>query len=169
MGCMYRRSFLLSAALLALLAILPGTFSANAQRRGRKYKAPPETAKLVVTVLRADDGEPIENAAVIFHTLKDPGNMELKSNEDGKAMIDVLPIGETARIQIIAKGFRTFGQDYPVDQKDMAITIRMKRPGQQYSIYENQPDGKKDQNKNQDDGKKPNDNSKPNDSSKPQQ
>ena len=30
--------------------------------------------------------------------------MELKSNEDGKALIDVLEIGETVRLQIIVKG-----------------------------------------------------------------
>ena len=42
--------------------------------------------------------------------------MELKSNEDGKTIIDVLPIGDTVRLQIIAKGFQTYGQDYKIDK-----------------------------------------------------
>jgi hypothetical protein len=66
---------------------------------------------------------------------KDEGNMELKTNEDGKTTIDVLPIGGTVRLQVIAKGFQTFGDDYKVDKADMSIEIRMKRPGEQYSIY----------------------------------
>ena len=66
--------------------------------------------------------------------------MELKTNEDGKAIIDVLPIGDTVRLQIIAKGFKTYGDDYKVDKAQMAIEIRMKRPGEQYSIYKNHPE-----------------------------
>jgi hypothetical protein len=67
--------------------------------------------------------------------------MELKTNEDGKTVIDVLPIGGMVRLQVIAKGFQTFGDDYKVDKANIAIDIRMKRPGEQYSIYKNHPDG----------------------------
>ena len=161
---MRRRHFFLSAAMLAAFVLLLGAMAGLAQdtnKRGRKYKPPPPTSRIEVTVLRDSDGKPVENAAVIFHTLKEEGNMELKSNEDGKAIIDVLPIGETARLQIIAKGYQTFGQDYPIDKDKMAIEVRMKRPGEQYSIYKDHPEDKKDQNKNQG-------NSKPNDSAKPQ-
>ena len=87
----------------------------NTSKRGRKYKTPPPTARIEVTVVRDSNGKPIENAAVIFHPMegeKDKGNMELKTNEDGKTIIDVLPIGDTVRMQIIAKGFQTFGDDY---------------------------------------------------------
>jgi hypothetical protein len=61
--------------------------------------------------------------------------MELKTNEDGKTIIDVLPIGDTVRLQIIAKGFQTFGQDYKIDKAEMGIEIKLKRPGEQYSVY----------------------------------
>ena len=73
--------------------------------------------------------------------------MELKSNEDGKAIIDVLPIGETVRLQIIAKGFQTYGQDYKIEKSEMAIEVRMKRPGEQYSIYKEHPDDAQNQDK----------------------
>jgi hypothetical protein len=144
------------------------TASAQATNRGRKYKAPPPTAKVEVTVLRDTDAKPIENAAVIFHPVihgKDEGNMELKSNEDGKAIIDVLPIGDTVRLQIIAKGFQTYGQDYKIDKDQMVFEVRMKRPGEQYSVYKPHPENDKDkQNKPDDkkDGDKPADSSKPN-------
>ena len=61
--------------------------------------------------------------------------MELKTNEDGKSVIDVLPTGSTMLLQIIAKGYQTYGKEYKIDKSDMSFGIRMKRPASQYSIY----------------------------------
>ncbi|HEY1984054.1 MAG TPA: carboxypeptidase-like regulatory domain-containing protein [Terracidiphilus sp.] len=153
---MHRRFFFRFAALVVAAGLAAGMMSVNAQdsnKRGRKYKAPPKTARIEVTILRDTNGKPIENAAVIFHPMegeKDKGNMELKTNEDGKTVIDVLPMGDKVRLQIIAKGFQTYGQDYQIDKAEMAIEVRMKRPGEQYSIYKDhgQPaDGAKDKDK----------------------
>jgi hypothetical protein len=147
MDPMLRRSHFPLFFLLAFLGLALSSLTAGAQQntsgRGRKYKSPPPTAHIEVTVLRDVNGKPIENAAVVFHAMvgeKDEGNMELKTNEDGKAVIDVMPIGDTVRLQIIAKGFQTFGDDYKVDKAQMAIEIRMKRPGEQYSIYKPHPE-----------------------------
>lgn len=107
-------------------------------RRGRKYKPPPETARIEVTVVRASTGKPIPNAAVVFHPMegeRDKGNLELKTNEDGKAVMDVLPIGDTLRLQVIANGFQTYGEDYKVETAEKQILVKMKRPTEQYSIY----------------------------------
>jgi hypothetical protein len=129
---------------VASLAVVLLSLTAGAQQkdssRSRKFKAPPPTSRIEVTVLRDTDGKPIENAAVIFHGVHDKSNMELKTNEDGRAVIDVLPIGEPVRLQIFAKGFQTFGDDYEVDKPQFSIGIRMKRPGEQYSIYKNHPE-----------------------------
>lgn len=155
---MHRRSTISICAVFALCVLILGTgaFAQNSNRRGRKYKAPPPTSKIEVSVLRDTDGKPIENASVIFHTLKEKGNMELKSNEDGKAIIDVLEIGEIVRLQIIAKGFQTYGGDYPINKDQMAIEVRMKRPGEQYSIYKDHPqDTKDDQNQDKPKDDKP--------------
>jgi hypothetical protein len=109
----------------------------DTKRRGRKYKAPPPTSRIEVTILRDSDSKPVENASVIFHMVGDTGNMELKTSEDGKAMLDVLPIGSKIRLQVIAKGFQTFGEDFDNDQQEITLGIRLKRPGEQYSIYKN--------------------------------
>ena len=146
MNPMFRTSALRFSVIAAGLALAIGSVSLSAQdapKRGRKYKAPPETARIEITVLRDLNGKPIENAAVIFHPMegeRDKGNMELKTNEDGKTVIDVLPIGDTVRLQIIAKGFQTYGEDFKVDKATMALEIKMKRPAEQYSIYKNHPE-----------------------------
>jgi hypothetical protein len=147
-------------AVLGLIAVLVSASAQSTDKRGRKYKSPPPTARVEVTVLRDADAKPIENAAVVFHPMvngKDEGNMELKSNEDGKCVIDILPIGDTVRLQIIAKGYQTYGQDYKVDKDQMALEVRMKRPGEQYSIYKHHdgdaqadPKDKKDDKKDSD-------------------
>jgi hypothetical protein len=138
---MFRRLLSRPAVFSAVFGLALGSLAVHAQdssHRGRKYKAPPDTARVEVTILRDYNGKPVENAAVVFHPMqgeKDKGNMELKTNEDGKTVIDVLPIGDTVRMQVIAKGFQTYGGDYKVDKTEMAIEIRLKRPGEQYSIY----------------------------------
>jgi len=137
----HRRLFV-SSLLLACVSLGGLSLAAHSQddsaKRGRKYKAPPPTAKVVVTVIRATNGKPVENASVIFHPLedgRDNGNMELKTNDEGKASLDLLTIGKSVRLQVIAPGFQTYGEDYKVDQDKMAIEIKLNRPGKQYSLY----------------------------------
>ena len=141
MNPMFRRPHLPFCLVAVGLAILLGSLPISAQdtdKRGRKYKAPPETARIEVTILRDLNGKPIENAAVVFHPMegdKDKGALELKSNEDGKVTIDVIPIGDTVRLQVIADGWQTFGDDYKIDTDSKEILVKMKRPGSQYSFY----------------------------------
>ncbi|MGA9583753.1 MAG: carboxypeptidase-like regulatory domain-containing protein [Terracidiphilus sp.] len=135
---LYRASYRLFTLMFALVVVSAISLSAqDSSQRGRKYKPPPPTSRIEVTVIRDADSKPIENASVIFELEGDKGNMELKTNEDGKSVIDVLPTGSTVRLQIIAKGYKTFGQDYKIDKSEMAFGIRLKRPGEQYSIYKN--------------------------------
>ena len=138
---MFRRNFLRLSLLVAGLALAYSSLHAGAQdnpRRGRKYKVPPPSSRIEVMVVRDTTGKPIEHAAVIFRPVegdRDKGVMELKTNFDGKAMIDVIPIGDTVRLQIIAKGFQTYGQEFKIDKESISMEVRMKRPGEQYSIY----------------------------------
>ncbi len=106
----------------------------------RKYKAPPQAAHIEVTVLKDFNGKPIENAHVIFHPTqgdKDTGSLEVKTNDEGKATIEVIPIGDTVTLQVIVNGYQTYGQSFKIDKPEMAMEVRMKRPGGQYSIYAN--------------------------------
>jgi hypothetical protein len=139
---MFRSLILFAALSLATLglAALPAAAQASNDDAGwsRKYKTPPPSSHIEVTVLKAVNGKPIENAAVIFHPIegdKDKGGLELKTNEDGKAIIDVIPIGDTVRLQVIANGYQTYGEDYKINKAEMTMEIKMKRPGAQYSTY----------------------------------
>lgn len=138
---MFRRPILRFGVAVAgfMLAVAPFTLTAQQTAdRGRKYKAPPPSSRIGVTVVRDASGKPIEGAAVIFHPIqgdRDMGGMELKTDADGKAVIDVIPIGDTVRMQVLAKGFQTYGEDFKIDRESMTREVRLKRPGEQYSIY----------------------------------
>jgi hypothetical protein len=128
---------------LAGALLFPSLLPAQ-EKRGRKYVAPPPTSKITVTVTKATNGKPVENAAVVFHPIKngkDEGGMELKTDEDGKATLDVIPIGDTLQLQVIAPGFQTFGNNYEIKTDTKEISVQLRHPSRQYSIYEQHPDG----------------------------
>ena len=136
MGVRFSRRFLGVVLLLAGFPLLGAAFAD--QHGGRKYTPPPATCTIKVTVIRSTNGKAIANAAVVFHPMegdKDKGALELKSNEDGMVTIDVIPIGDTVRLQVIADGWKTFGDDYKIDTDSKEIVVKMKRPGEQYSFY----------------------------------
>ena len=132
------------ALVFAATLLLPSLLCAQESGRGRKYVPPPPTSKITVTVIKAANGKPVENAAVVFHPIKDgkdQGGLELKTDENGKATLDVIPIGDTLRLQVVATGYQTFGNDYPVTTDSKEISVKLRHPARQYSIYEQHPDG----------------------------
>ncbi len=108
------------------------------EKHGRKYKAPPETSHIEVTVLKDFNKKPIDGAHVILHPVKDgrdEGNLEIKTHQDGKAIIDVIPTGSKVTIQVFAEGFATFAQDYQINEASRQIVIAVVRPRAQVSTY----------------------------------
>ena len=99
-------------------------------------------------MIKDDNGKPIRSAAVIMHPVnthgkQSKGGLELKTDANGKTTFDGIPYG-TLRVQVLASGFQTFGEDYEVNQSKLDLTIKLKRPQGQYSIYQNHPEEKKD-------------------------
>ena len=120
-----------TAKSLAVLVLLCGMASAE------------QLSLLSFVILKDYNGKPIRNASVILHPVKGNGKqarsgLELKTNADGKTSFDGVPFGKL-RIQIIAQGYQTFGDDYSIDKDAMEIVVKMKRPGEQYSIYADHP------------------------------
>ena len=120
-------------ALLAALAL----FAALALHADDKY------ATLNFLVVRADSGKPIRNASVVMHPIAKDGRQkhsgyELKTDAEGKASFDGAPFGKL-RVQVLVRGFQTYGEDYEINRPTHEITIKLKRPQGQYSIYDDKP------------------------------
>jgi hypothetical protein len=142
---MQSRRAVWSQLALVLCLVLVSSWSAFGQddssaRRGRKYKAPPATSHIEVVVSKKFNGKPIMNAAVVFDSTlngKEEGNLEVKTDPEGKAVIDVIPTGSKVRVQIIATGFATYAEEYLVTEPSRQIFVSMLRPQEQISSYEN--------------------------------
>ena len=105
-------------------------------------------ATMSFLVLRDSNGKPVRNASVVLHPVNKKGKqakggVELKANADGQCSYDGVPYGKV-RVQVLAPGFETFGQDYDIDKPTVEITVKLKRPQEQYSIYSDQQNTKKD-------------------------
>ena len=127
--------------------------------RAQRDKTEEPTAELNFIVLKEDNGKPVRSAAVIMHPVtthgkQERGGLELKTDADGKASFDGIPYGKL-RVQVLASGFQTFGEDYDIAQAKMEFTVRLKRPQGQYSIYQDHPGEKKDGNAEKKDNKPP--------------
>ena len=95
-------------------------------------------------VVRDYNGKPVRNAAVVLHPVRkngkqSRGGMELKTDNDGRANIDGIPYG-LLRVQVLAPGFQTFGEDYQINKPQLEIQVKLKKPGGQFSTYGNNSD-----------------------------
>ena len=98
-----------------------------------------KSATLQFIVIKDENGKPVRNAEIVLHGVDKHGKqksdgLELKTHEDGKAEIGGIPFGKI-RVQVIAHGLRTFGEDYDINQATREITIKMQKPQEQYTIY----------------------------------
>ncbi len=131
---------------VAGLAVAMAMVSAGAAQstrddgHGRKWKPLPTLAHVVVTVTKGFDGKPMPHAAVVFHATlngRDDGNLEVKTNQEGKATIDVIEVGSDVTLQVIANGFSTYAQNVKIDEPTKLFEVKLLRPREQVSVYEN--------------------------------
>ncbi len=100
---------------------------------------PQQASNLSFVVLKDDNGKPVRNASVILHQVngrgrQGQGGLQLKTDNDGKAYYAGIPYGKL-RIQVIAPGFQTYGDDHDINQPEHEFVIKLKRPQEQHTIY----------------------------------
>jgi hypothetical protein len=97
--------------------------------------------KIVVTT---KSGRPIDRADVIVRfggrSVAKLGKMvrttwEMRSSQEGVAEIPDMPKGQI-RIQVIAKGYQTFGDTFDVSEDERIIEIKLNPPQKQYSSHD---------------------------------
>jgi hypothetical protein len=125
-------------ASLGLLTLVPIALQGQDSQHGRKYKPPPLISHIVVTVEKGFNSKPLVNAAVVFHSSKDGkdnGNLEVKTDPEGRATMDLIEVGSHVTVQVIANGFATQAQEFDATVEDKNILIKMLRPRAQVSDY----------------------------------
>jgi hypothetical protein len=99
--------------------------------------ADPATTKLRIHVTAAE--KPVGNASIyvrfpvaggMFHHDK-LAELNLKTNEDGSAKVPDIPRGKIL-IQVVAKGWKTYGKWFDIDTDAQTIEIKLEPPPHWY-------------------------------------
>lgn len=125
---------------IVFCAVLLFPFSQRAQDKSAdaKGKADSNSVHLTIVVTTAEDKKPVDSASVYIKYVqgrllgKDKKiEMNLKTNLSGVVHVPEIPRGRFL-VQVIAPGWKTFGEYYDVEQGEQTINIELARPPKWY-------------------------------------
>jgi len=123
-----RQIGIIPIALLAVAVALPAV-------------AQDDKTQLTLKVLRESDKAPVADAHIVVHFTDERllrrdkrGTWETKTNRKGEVMLPNVPLG-TAKVQVIAKGYQTYGNQHELAKPEEELTILLKPPQKQVSAY----------------------------------
>lgn len=116
--------------------------SSAQQKSGAEEKKEPKSGGSTISKIRivvTGDDKPVGNASV-YVRYNEPGGflhhdklaeMNFKTNMDGTVKVPEVPRGKVL-IQVIAKGWRTFGKWYDIDTDGQTVEIKLEPPPRWY-------------------------------------
>ncbi|MBI2817501.1 MAG: hypothetical protein HYX72_11230 [Acidobacteria bacterium] len=101
-----------------------------------------EKSRLIVQVMTEQNKKPVASAHVIVRFvsgkklfIKDKKtSWEAQTNRRGELIMDDIPLGRV-KIQVIAKGYQTHGEEFEISKLEENLTILLKPPAKQVSAY----------------------------------
>jgi len=106
--------------------------------------ADPPMTRLRIEV-RNYNGKPVERASVVVRFVegRSPAKLgkkiitqwEVRTNQEGVVKIPPIPQGKIL-VQVIAKGYQTFGQTFEVAEEEKTIEVKLNPPQPQYSAHQ---------------------------------
>ena len=103
-----------------------------------------ETTRIKVEVT-TQGGNAIERASVIVRFVEGRSiaklgkkirtTWEMRTNQEGVARMPAIPQGKIM-IQVIAKGYQTFGDTFQIEEPEKTVEIKLNRPQAQYSAHQ---------------------------------
>jgi hypothetical protein len=96
-------------------------------------------------VVKSQSGKPIDRASVVVRFIEGRSivklgksiktTFEMRTNQEGEVKMPEIPQGKI-RVQIIAKGFQTYGEIHEVYEPEKTLEIKLNPPQQQYSSHQ---------------------------------
>jgi hypothetical protein len=122
--------------------ILLAAMVAHGQDKGGDAKAKSDAAstdvRLTIVVTGGEEKKPIDSASVYVRYVEERKHgkdkkieMNLKTNQSGVCHVPVIPPGKFV-IQVIAEGWKTYGEYYDINQTEQTINITLVRPPKWY-------------------------------------
>lgn len=107
--------------------------------------ADPPMTKIRVEVRKATNDKPVDRASVVVRFVEGRSvvklgkkimtSYQMRTNQDGVASMPAIPQGKI-QIQVIAKGFQTFGELIEIGEEEKTVEIKLKDPQPQYSVHQ---------------------------------
>lgn len=124
-----RRAFLAVPVLFALPVLADDNDAALTRLRievKNLQDKPIERASVVVRF--------VEGRSIVKLGKKQITRWELRTNQEGIAKIPPVPQGKI-QIQVIAKGYQTFGDIFEIEEEEKTVEIKLNPPQPQYSAH----------------------------------
>jgi hypothetical protein len=96
-------------------------------------------------VVKNLDNKPVDRASVIVRFVQGRSALKLgkkvvkswetRTNQEGIAKVPEMPQG-TVLVQVIAKGYQTYGKQYDLNEDDATIEIKLNPPQPQHSVHQ---------------------------------
>ena len=125
------------ASILAAVALF-ATFSLAQSKDEKASSDNGNTSRLRVEVTGGEKSVPVDMASVYVKFIekrvlaKDQKmEMDVKTNRDGIAVVPSVPRGKIT-LQVVAKGWKPFGQNYELAQEQEILKIHLDRPPKWY-------------------------------------
>jgi hypothetical protein len=99
----------------------------------------------ITIAVRSPYDNPVDNASVVVKFVKGRSKVKLgkkimtswerRTNQEGLAKIPPIPQGSIL-VQVIAKGYQTFGQTFEIEEEQKTIEVKLNPPQSQYSSHQ---------------------------------
>ena len=125
-----------------LFVFLIGLVAASAQDKSGDTKGKSDTgakdSRLTIVVTGGEDKKPVDSASVYVRYVEEHKHgkdkkieMNLKTNQSGICHVPVIPPGKFL-VQVIAEGWKTYGEYYDISETEQTINIALVRPPKWY-------------------------------------
>jgi hypothetical protein len=130
-------SFRMASLLILLIALIGHAQDKDADAKA-KADSDAKDVRLTIVVTGGEEKKPIDSASVYVRYVEEHKHgrdkkieMNLKTNQEGVCHVPVIPPGKFV-VQVIAEGWKTYGEYYELNQAEQTINIALVRPPKWY-------------------------------------
>jgi hypothetical protein len=125
-------------ALLTLFVVVAARAQDKSAATAGSADSGPKDARITIVVTGGDEKKPVDSASVYVRYVEEHKRgkdkkieMNLKTNQSGVCHVPVNPPGKFL-VQVIAEGWKTYGEYYDGSQTEQTINISLVRPPRWY-------------------------------------
>jgi hypothetical protein len=128
----------IASFLILFLAIVAHAQDKDADAKAKAADSDAKDVRLTIVITGGEEKKPVDSASVYIRYVEEHKHgkdkkieMNLKTNQSGICHVPTIPPGKFV-IQVIAEGWKTYGEYYDVSDTEQTINISLVRPPKWY-------------------------------------